>query len=327
MRFTRVLALGTSLTASTFLIQSKIEFAKADSIESQWWLRQAVPQLNKESNSKNRSASTTGNTNSIGQPFFTLHASENPNGNVKSGNFAIPGWFACQPKPYERPLEFQQPSMFGVGQGGFTARAPLAMPFAGYGMWGAGVGGQLVWGGRGYYPGWAPGLGFGWSQGWVPGWGSFGRPYPGYGGWSNYGGWGQSYFGNPVLGGVPGFGGWSGHGPYGGFGWGSPAAGALYAGSFGNRMFGWSRNGMLSPTRFNQSMPSKASGNYYEPSTVDPTASGGYYSSGAPAMTPVMSSPGQLPEQLKDYWGPSGNPFANWVSNPTSNPVKSAPPK
>lgn len=54
-----------------------------------------------------------------------------------------------------------------------------------------------------------------------------------------------------------------------------------------------------------QTGPSPSSGNYYQPSSADPSASGSYYASGNPWQTPVINNGGAS----KDYWGPDGNPF------------------
>jgi hypothetical protein len=50
--------------------------------------------------------------------------------------------------------------------------------------------------------------------------------------------------------------------------------------------------------------PSKASGNYYEPSTVDTTSSGSYYASGTPALVPSM----RINRSPDTYWNDSSNP-------------------
>ena len=59
-------------------------------------------------------------------------------------------------------------------------------------------------------------------------------------------------------------------------------------------------------SRVFQNGPSKASGNYYSPSTVDPTASGSYYANTGPRVLPVIQAP---KSGTSDYWGNQGNPF------------------
>ena len=65
--------------------------------------------------------------------------------------------------------------------------------------------------------------------------------------------------------------------------------------------------GFRKETRFVQTGPSKSSGNYYGPSSADPSSSGSYYASpsGTPTAMPIIQ---QEPAQ-KDYWGPNGNPL------------------
>lgn len=89
---------------------------------------------------------------------------------------------------------------------------------------------------------------------------------------------------------------------YGSMGWGyRPGWGSLSGG-------GIPSSGRLSSTRVIQTAPSKASGNYYAPSTADPTASGSYY-----ASTPYSSNYQTFEPRKKsvdrDYWGSSGSPY------------------
>lgn len=119
---------------------------------------------------------------------------------------------------------------------------------------------------------------------------TFGAPswsYPGIGwgsgarhGWSS--GWG------------------SGWGRWGGLSYGLPGAGLYNAGFFN----GLHRKSGLGGSQVIQTGPSPASGNYYQPGTGDPSASGNYYASGTPWQVPING-----PNNPKDYWGPSGNPF------------------
>ena len=93
--------------------------------------------------------------------------------------------------------------------------------------------------------------------------------------------------------------------------------------AFGPRLGGWGSWGGFSPGGFGNwmgfdepgdmgslgyvfnSTPSKASGNYYAPSTKDSSASGNYYASDSPAIN-MPIKPYTTP---KDYWGSSGSPL------------------
>lgn len=113
----------------------------------------------------------------------------------------------------------------------------------------------------------------GWGGGWRGGWG---------GGWP--GGWNGGWRG--------GWGGW--RGGWGG-GWGG---GVLDDGPV---------VGFRTQTRIRQTGPSKASGNYYMPSTPDASASGNYYASPTPA--PVAMPIINKEPDARDYWGKTGNPL------------------
>jgi hypothetical protein len=86
-----------------------------------------------------------------------------------------------------------------------------------------------------------------------------------------------------------------------GWGWGGP-----WYGGWGGFYGGPSAVTMRPVKRITQTGPSKASGNYYSPSTPDPTASGSYYAtpSGLPKAAPIIQT-----EPAKDYWGKNGNPL------------------
>lgn len=176
------------------------------------------------------------------------------------------------------------PAMLGVSSIG------SAMSFGANNLGGIG---SPFWGG---YPGYG---GYG-------GWGGFGR-YGGYGGYGGYvPGFGLGIGGLGIGTGLGFGGGLGGFGGYPGYGWGfgSPASGALMMGAFGNRMNS-SNLGGLNHTRVTQTAPSPASGNYYAPSSVDPSASGSYYAQTGTAVYP-------MPKQSSgssDYWGSTGNPF------------------
>lgn len=92
---------------------------------------------------------------------------------------------------------------------------------------------------------------------------------------------------------------WAGAAPlYGLNGWGPTRM-------WGAPAFGW---GAMRPiNKVVQTGPSKASGNYFNPSTPDPTASGSYYagSGNTPKAVPVY----QPEPQTKDYWGKQGSPL------------------
>lgn len=89
---------------------------------------------------------------------------------------------------------------------------------------------------------------------------------------------------------------------YGSMGWGyRPGWGSLSGG-------GIPSSGRLSSTRVIQTAPSKASGNYYAPSTADSTASGSYYSS-TPYSGNYQTFEPRKKSVDRDYWGSSGSPY------------------
>jgi hypothetical protein len=206
----------------------------------------------------------------------------------KQGYFSVPAYFASQPKPYEPPQvtirgSATQDSTFD-NTGMFASSLPW-LGGIGYGGYGLGYGGYSL-GYGGYGPGYGGyGLGYG---GYGLGYGGYGLGYGGYG--LGYGGYGLGYGGYG-----PGFGGW----------WGGPAMGALSAGAMSGAWMDAEGIGEVRPEGVIQTGPSKASGNYYAPSTVDPTASGSHYATTTPAITPTFEEP----EQPKDYWGSGGDPF------------------
>jgi hypothetical protein len=143
--------------------------------------------------------------------------------------------------------------------------------------------------------------------------GSAGLPLIGGGGFN--GGWsGGGWNGNSWGGGFsPNYsmygGGYSGYSPlnYGaGFGFdgmGNPAS-----------MNGFGAHQGTVPNRIVQTGPSPASGNYYQPATADPSASGGYYASGSTASAPAPQKTKSQPKSYwgsgdSDNWGAGGNPF------------------
>lgn len=183
------------------------------------------------------------------------------------------------------------------------AVAPLASPYLYRG--GLGWGARPLWGGFGVNPAMlglasgAPGIGYTPFSGgyWgVPGMGV------GLGGWGRGLGWGG--YRGLGWGGYPGLG-WGG---YRGYGWGglyNPAGAALTMGAFGNFADNDELGEMGYTGPVNEGPPSKASGNYYAPSTPDPTAAGNYYSTSSPAVN-MPIKPYTSP---KSYWGSSGSPL------------------
>jgi hypothetical protein len=129
-------------------------------------------------------------------------------------------------------------------------------------------------------------------------WGGYGTGYgagiyPGFGGYGGFGRYGG-------LGGfAPGFGG--GYG----WGWGNPGMGAAMMGAAG--AMGSGNHSMFGGETVIDDTPSKPAGNYYAPSTPNPSAAGNYYArTGASVAYPVQMP---SPTGPKDYWGSMGNPF------------------
>jgi hypothetical protein len=88
---------------------------------------------------------------------------------------------------------------------------------------------------------------------------------------------------------------------------------------FGGGFGGGTANGTLTPTRVTQTAPSKPSGNYYAPSSIDPSASGSYYAQTGSAAYPVSGSSQSSGQGAKDYWGSMGSPFGkDLMSTPWS---------
>jgi hypothetical protein len=241
---------------------------------------------------------------------------------VQPQQSAVPSFVLTQPKPLIRPTEYIRPSL-----------SLLATPFA----WGSGIGlygGYGTWAGFNVIPmssgligipgapssGWGGppyGLNYGYGGPFIAGLGYGGSLYGGLR--SGYGPVGalapfavNSFFGHGI-----GYGGWNrggwayGNPWFGGFGSGF---GLLGGGSqFSPYGDGWG-GGMAS--RVVQEEPSKASGNYYAPSTVDTTASGSYYAQtdGSTIQVPMKqpqtdSSYWGKNSSSSSYWGGSGNPF------------------
>ena len=105
--------------------------------------------------------------------------------------------------------------------------------------------------------------------------------------------------------------GWSGAGS----GWGGLGSIGIGLGSIGlgwggmRSCGGWGFGGPA--TAFWQTAPSKPSGNYFAPSTIDTSASGSYYATTTPALTPTFSQP----KPVTNFWG-SGSPFGRDATMP-----------
>jgi hypothetical protein len=214
------------------------------------------------------------------------------------------------------------------GLGGFSYSAPFG-GFGGYGGYGGlgglgGLGYGMPFGGYGGYGGFGGyglgGLGYGMPFGGYGSYGGFGgyglgglgygMPFGGYGGYGGYGGFG-GMGGLGGLGyGMP-FGGYGGYGGFGGYGLGIPGMGMGGMG-MGMGMGTSPEFGRLTSTKVIQTAPSKASGNYYAPSTVDSTASGSYYANpSSTTMAFPLNHQNTQPsyKSQKNYWGTSGSPF------------------
>ncbi|HEY9680753.1 MAG TPA: hypothetical protein V6C86_04155 [Oculatellaceae cyanobacterium] len=262
----------------------------------------------------------------------------------ESRSGAAGSFILTQPEPYTRAHEYFTapvasvstltpnaftsglPYVFGnsyYGYGGGFPLGGLAAPgiVPPIGALGLGYGSYSRYGGWtgnwGSWGGWGRG-GLGWGYG-GPGWGGYGTGYgaPGFGGFINngYGGWGgalggfnSGYFGNPFTSGSMTNGYWGGYGMsgFGGYGYSG-------FGCFGGLGFGGGTSlGLTQPSHVVQTEPSKASGNYYAPSTVDTTASGSYYAqtSGTavqlPAKRPSTNSNYWKQDSNSNYWGSGG---------------------
>jgi hypothetical protein len=154
--------------------------------------------------------------------------------------------------------------------------------------------------------------GYGFGGGFAPGLVTVFSPYSmsplGYG--TAYSGFGRNWIGLPG-----GFGGYGNIGYPGGFGWGG-YGGNPFTGSGGFSPFNSTPElGTLQgSSQVIQIGPSKSSGNYYQPSTVDTSASGSYYASTAPPAqqaAPVSPRPSHSgwtsPSGNGDFWGSGGN--------------------
>ncbi|MDR3612376.1 MAG: hypothetical protein P4L53_02350 [Candidatus Obscuribacterales bacterium] len=201
---------------------------------------------------------------------------------------------------------FTNPYSSGYGFGGgfapglVTGFSPYTMSPLGYGAGYSGFGRN--WIGRAVGFGGFGNLGYPAAFG-LGGYG--GNPFTGAGGFGNFG----------YPGGFGGYGGYGNIGYPGGFGWGG-YGGNPFTGSGGFSPFNsTSELGTLQgSSQVIQIGPSKSSGNYYQPSTVDTSASGSYYASITPPAqqaAPVSPRPSRSgwtsPSGNGDFWGSGGN--------------------
>lgn len=271
-----LLLLWTALISSAAAVQADDSGppAGADSRDQQIWER--FVKNEQKAGVSDRGLSTPSGPAVTGDYSSTYY----PQSGGQQGTIVVPQTF--MPPVYQRPLELYsnpQPGDFS-----FNPRQSTWFSPGGYGQ-------QL------------PGLGQpGWSLGQLAG--GLGNSVPSLGLSSLMRGF--------TGGGVPlgGPGGMPGGSALGGFGaWSAyPNNGA----NFGNAWHpanSMNDMGAMGRPAVYQLQPSKPSGNYYAPSTVDSTASGSYYAQTSPSTLPVtvpQSEPGP-----RDYWGPQGNPFGN----------------
>lgn len=294
--------------------QAPIANAQANPLEQSWWLKyqQAAPKLSGQGSAqgqKQNAPQVQGSAQSQAALQGTVSTSTNTFKANSPNYFVVPPYFSSQPAPYVRPTEIILPKSSGNSSGinpGYFAAGPalgFGLPYYGYGY------------GYPYNPGVALGAAaglfgsgaFGGETGVDAGMNAFKATLPmtlsGGNFYGAYGPWGGGFFpgyGPGTLGGFAG--GYPGYGfGYSGY---SMGMGAIFMGAFGNSMNS-SNLGKVTPSAVIQTAPSKASGNYYQPSNVDTTAAGSYYATQGPAMTPVVPQ-NQAPTS---FWGDSGSPL------------------
>jgi heterogeneous nuclear ribonucleoprotein F/H len=339
LKNTAFLGIASSLALSVLLMPVNCQAQdSASGLKNSWWM-QAATQNEKANKPKDSFNQTSPSTND--KPVFSYGGLSNNSNKAgqygrqvrQNGAFIVPSYFASQPTPYERPLEIPVTSGIGgvgmnTGMGAFQSTLPFVLSggnpwsfYSPYGFGGPYLGG-LGYGGFGGYG--LGGMGIG-------GYGLGGYGLGGYGlGGLGFGGYGLGYgfmpsplafgaFGGLGAGSFGGMGGMGAMGMFSPYNYGfycNPGFGSIMMGAFGNSL---NRSGLgeVGRAKFIQTAPSKASGNYYAPSTVDTSASGSYYATGQPASQIVVPSNGNQP---KDYWGNEGNPFGDKVNSvPWSN--------
>jgi len=223
-------------------------------------------------------ASDTTNPINLLNPASAMGAGYNPNFLVSPLSYGSPIPFATN-RPFVGSAFTSTPygGIYGSPFSTLPYGSSFGSPFARTPYIGSGL--PFVGGGA-FNRGWSSGgwNGNNWGGGWTPNLSMYGGGYSGYGP-LNYGaGFGFGGIGNPAS--INGFG--------------------AHQGTVPNRVI--------------QTGPSPASGNYYQPATADPTASGGYYASGSTASAPVAHKTKTQPKSYygstdSDNWGGGGNPF------------------
>lgn len=270
-------------------------------ISNQWWMPKEVRRSSESQVQENKAQKKVDVVAAETVPTFVNRSSAASSKNKKEGAFLVPNWFGSTPQPYTRPVEiFRAPSL---GQASFSSSIIPSLALSGL-PWGlsslarapylgpcgaVAPGAFLRLGNSGF----GDGVPFAWGAPYLSGglynYG-YGRPFLGLGfGDPGFGAWGFGPFGN--AGGY-----WPGALPFGGlglvgFGQGSGLGSLRSTGEFATRVF--------------QTQPSKSSGNYYEPSSADTTASGSYYASSSPAIMPAIP----VKQSPDSYWDESSNPI------------------
>jgi len=243
------------------------------------------------------------------------------NDRVQQGGFLAPAWITSSPAEAQPEHTFiinNAPAAGytypGLGGGFGTTYGYGRSPFLhGYnsGLLSPGLP-NTVYGGAGWGTPWAAGS---YARGFRPGFGGYGVPYGTFGSWGGREmGWGNGGYGTGYGTGLyrgwghhGGFGGIGGFTPgFGGWGWGgNPGMGAAMMGAAGG--MGSGNHSMFGGETVIDDTPSKPSGNYYAPSTPNPSSSGSYYAQTGGSVAYPVQMPN--PTGPKDYWGSTGNPF------------------
>lgn len=214
-----------------------------------------------------------------------------PQGSWVSTPSYTPPTVTATPKSSSDSTNLGGPSIFSFGSPAMNPVVP-AVPF---------LGGGSYWGSPG------AGLGLGGFRSTM----TMGIPNYGYSGLGT--GWGA---------GVP-YGNYGGWGSYPGMGWGGAYSPFYSPGGYGmSRMHAANQKlGTLNSGPVIQSAPSKASGNFYSPSSTDSSASGSYYASDTPSYVPAPK-----PYSTGDnFWGGNSGSGSSSNSNPFPKDLNKTP--